>query len=270
MPDISYSDHFQTIGVLNGSIYGFELFAFACLGLLLGSFATALTYRVARGLPWASFSGKDARSYCPACQHSLSVFDLVPLFSWLFQRGRCRYCAAAIPVRYPLIELCSLALCLMVFLTKGFTVEAFLIAALVPFLLSMAVIDLEKFILPNQMMLGAAVISILYAAWHAYLAHDIVVFGFLLLSGVIYAATAWALSLLMRFILKKEALGFGDVKFFGVAGICLGLQYFSLFLIASGLLGVVFALVWRALKKQKYFPFGPSIIAAFYLLLVFS
>ena len=91
-----------------------------------------------------------------------------------------------------------------------------------------------------------------------------------MLSGLVYAFVAWLLSVIMRFLLKKEALGFGDVKFFGVAGTGLGFQSFSVFLIASGLLGVAFALIWRAVKKQKYFPFGPSIIAAFYLLLVFS
>lgn len=73
---------------------------FFCFGLIIGSFATALVYRLPRGLDWVS-----ARSRCPSCGHVLGVPDLVPVFSWLFLRGRCRHCGTKIPARYPLIEL---------------------------------------------------------------------------------------------------------------------------------------------------------------------
>ena len=73
---------------------------FFCLGLCLGSFMTALAYRLPRGLNWTT-----DRSRCPSCGHTLGVPDLVPLFSWLFLRGKCRHCHTPIPVRYPLIEL---------------------------------------------------------------------------------------------------------------------------------------------------------------------
>jgi leader peptidase (prepilin peptidase)/N-methyltransferase len=73
---------------------------FFCLGLCLGSFTTALVYRLPRRLNWTT-----ERSRCPACHHVLGPLDLVPLFSWLFLRGQCRYCRAPISARYPLIEL---------------------------------------------------------------------------------------------------------------------------------------------------------------------
>ncbi|MCB1538670.1 MAG: prepilin peptidase [Alphaproteobacteria bacterium] len=78
----------------------FRAGVFFCLGLCLGSFATALVYRLPRGLNWTT-----ERSRCPSCGHALGVPDLVPVFSWLFLRGRCRHCGTRIPARYPLIEL---------------------------------------------------------------------------------------------------------------------------------------------------------------------
>ncbi len=73
---------------------------FFCFGLCLGSFMTALVYRLPRGLNWTT-----DRSRCPSCGHALGVPDLVPVFSWLALRGRCRHCRTPIPARYPLIEL---------------------------------------------------------------------------------------------------------------------------------------------------------------------
>lgn len=73
---------------------------FFILGLCIGSFVTALTYRIPRKLNWTT-----DRSRCTSCNHVLGVPDLVPVLSWLCLRGKCRHCSASIPARYPLIEL---------------------------------------------------------------------------------------------------------------------------------------------------------------------
>lgn len=73
---------------------------FFCLGACLGSFITALMHRLPRRLNWTT-----DRSRCPECGHVLGIVDLVPILSWVFLRGRCRYCATRISKRYPLIEI---------------------------------------------------------------------------------------------------------------------------------------------------------------------
>lgn len=78
----------------------FRLFCGATVGLVLGSFATMLSYRLPRGLSIVS-----PPSTCPRCKTRLGPADLVPLFSWLFSKGRCRHCGAPVSARYPLIEL---------------------------------------------------------------------------------------------------------------------------------------------------------------------
>lgn len=73
---------------------------FFVVGLCVGSFVTALAYRLPRGENWVS-----ARSRCTACNHALGAVDLVPVLSWVFLRGRCRHCGTRISARYPAIEL---------------------------------------------------------------------------------------------------------------------------------------------------------------------
>ena len=98
---------------LDAILIGLIVLSFALVGACLGSFSSAIAYRVARQKSWivekSSVSGarQPARSFCPECHHQLSVLDLIPVLSWVFLRGRCRYCKANIPARYPVIEVCG-------------------------------------------------------------------------------------------------------------------------------------------------------------------
>ncbi len=93
------------------------------LGMLLGSFSTAVVYRTRHNQSWIWNNKRDdkARSFCPACGHTLGIKSLVPVFSWLFQKGRCCYCQAKIPSEYILIELTLIIVCLGIYALLGFT-----------------------------------------------------------------------------------------------------------------------------------------------------
>jgi len=73
---------------------------FFVFGACIGSFITALVYRLPRGEDWIS-----ARSRCPECENTLHAPDLIPILSWVYLRGKCRYCRAGVPIRYPMIEI---------------------------------------------------------------------------------------------------------------------------------------------------------------------
>lgn len=87
------------------------ILAFSMVGACLGSFAGAVAYRIAHQKSWiidknySSGVSQPARSSCPSCHHQLSIFDLIPVLSWVCLRGKCRYCEEPISVRYPAIEL---------------------------------------------------------------------------------------------------------------------------------------------------------------------
>ena len=120
-----------------GSVPGLVLAG--VLGLVFGSFATMLSHRLASG---GDVAGR--RSACPSCGARLGVRDLVPLFSWLFLRGRCRHCAAAIGWRYPAVEaVCALAFVAAWWAAGGFGAAFALLAALAVVLVAMSAVDLS-------------------------------------------------------------------------------------------------------------------------------
>lgn len=239
-----------------------EILTSILIGLICGSFSTALTHRIPQGGNWVS-----ERSACPACGHHLGVLDLFPVFSWLLSRGKCRYCKAGISMRYPATELACALLCLGIYAIFGFTAEGLLCMACVPVLMSLFLIDIDHFILPNQLMLAlfAAGALRLMLGWTQ--GFDVMPY---IVAALCYGFLSWGLGFAVEKALKKEALGFGDVKFFFVAGLWLGIDALPYFLMLSGVSGVIFALGWRYFKNTPVFPFGPALIASFYILLLYQ
>lgn len=251
----------------SGMVFDFCVTLF--LGLVFGSFATALTYRVPLGVSWIyDRSSRSTRSACPACGKALGVRDLIPVFSWIFLRGRCRSCGSAISPTYPAIELATLAGCIGVWFFWGLDLNALLMMLAVPFLVAMLAIDIKHLILPDQLVAIVAVLGALRALWGGVLLQDPMATILYIASGATYAGLAWVLRGAMGAVLGREALGLGDVKFFGAAGLWLGLQGFAFFLLAGGVLGIVFGLVWRAVRRDPVFPFGPALILGFYGVLI--
>lgn len=234
----------------------------ALVGLCLGSYATALSYRIPRGISMI----KKSRSACPACDHDLGIADLVPFFSWLFLRGRCRYCHAKIGFRYPLIEIATAFLCVAFHVFFGFTPATLAMFMAAPVLVAMIDIDLHYKIIPDSLNLALFVIGLVVLAltpdadW-IDAAGGVVLYGF----------GSWALRFIFMHIMKREPMGLGDVKFFAAAGVWLGLsaEKLAIFLLLSGLSGVVLGLLWRWRTKNPEFPFGPALILSF-IVVVFS
>lgn len=227
------------------------------VGLCLGSFATAASAR----LPARRTLLHD-RSRCPACDTPLGPRDLVPLLSWLAARGRCRHCAAAVPLRYPLIEVATALLVLLAYLRFGASLETLLLAALATALVILTVTDLEHRLIPNPV--GAAV-ALLGLGWIA-VRHGGSPGGWI--EGGLGLLLLGGLALLLRWlfgrVLRREALGLGDVKLMAAAGLWLGPFGLAPFLLLSGLGGVALALVWRVATGRRSFPFGPCLAAGLY------
>jgi leader peptidase (prepilin peptidase)/N-methyltransferase len=266
------------IGAPSDILFLLEISFVLLLGLVLGSFSTMLAHRgnvlvLKPTTPTERKKVKDARSQCPKCNAKLGVRDLVPVFSWLFQKGRCRHCKEPISPIYPAIELSVTLMGLAYYLVHGFDplIQLFCVVVAGAFLVGLAVFDLRHKLLPNQMILMLAVLGVVFRfiPFHAgsNLEPKLVEF---IGGGVLYAVLAFVLGWLMRLILKKQALGMGDVKFFGVAGLWLGISQLGVFCLLSGIFGVVLGLIWQSIKKEKVFPFGPALIASFYVVLLLN
>ncbi|MBU0799909.1 MAG: prepilin peptidase [Alphaproteobacteria bacterium] len=242
-----------------------QIIIVAAAGLTGGSFASALSWRIPRGESWA---GRE-RSRCTSCNTVLTARDLVPLFSWLMTRGRCRHCGARIGSSYPLIELTSMLAALGFFAAWGWGVPLLFMLAAVPFLVAHIVIDARLLILPDRINLILAVIFGLFVIYQASVPQfSVTALAMGLAAGIVYPLLIAGVGALMSAVLKKEALGWGDIKFFGVAGLGLGLAGLPSFLLLSGVFGVFTGLFWRWRFKKDLFPFGPAIIMAFYVCLL--
>jgi prepilin signal peptidase PulO-like enzyme (type II secretory pathway) len=245
-------------------------------GLILGSFSTAVTHRELTDKSWASFgkskdlkTDKQHRSACPQCGHILKTIDLIPLFSWLSTKGKCRYCAKPIGAIYPLIELSAVTLCIITVLHHGLDFYALTIMAIIPFLIALVVVDLKKMLLPNRLILIITAIGLISllgrTAFTEFTFGDML---FHLISAFVFGALSLFIGWLTTILFKKEALGMGDVKFFACAGLWLGPMLLADFCFLAGLLGVIFGMAWKKLTKQAVFPFGPALIASFFVLLM--
>ena len=235
-------------------------------GLVFGSFASAITYRVPRNLPWAT-KGKSEhglRSACPHCKTLLKPRDLIPILSWVLSKGRCRYCDAAIPKTYPICEALTLAGCLGIYAVYGLTCLSLPFLVIIPFLVALLMIDFEHMILPNQLVAIVFALGAFVLLMRFVVTPDPQLLITYIGGAVLFGLFSWAIGALMTKLLKKEALGFGDVKFFAASGIWLGLPALGQFCIGAGVLGVIIGIIYQKVTKQPVFPFGPALIASFY------
>ena len=250
----------------------FDITITVFLGLALGSFATALSYRLPHDLSIVTMK----RSHCPSCHQVLGIVDLIPLFSWIFLGRKCRHCQAPIGWRYPLIELATLSVCLLFYSFYGIKIETLLIFALAPVIISIIDIDLHYKIIPDSLnfsifLTGAAILCL-----NAVLNDNS--FNFFMEKGkealggaVLYGLGAFLLRQCVMMIMKREPMGLGDVKFFAAAGFWMGLEAnaAALFMIVSGLSGTFLSPIWKKHTGESDFPFGPSLVIAFITVLWF-
>ena len=238
------------------------------LGLCLGSFATALVYRIPRGIAWAkpSNDNKANRSRCPSCHTVLRARDLIPVFSWLFSHGRCRHCGEKISATYPMIELTTMVLAFGLFWGWGLTPISAPLLLAVPFLVAAVVIDWKHMILPDDINLSLTILGILYvllafwqADWSMAVVIDAVVAA-VLLFGLMFGA-----SFVLSKVKKRQALGHGDLKFLPAAGLFLGVSALPYYLALSGVLGLSTALIRGKKTQNGAFPFGPALIISLYV-----
>jgi leader peptidase (prepilin peptidase) / N-methyltransferase len=215
-------------------------------GLIAGSFVTVVAYRVPRG---ESIVGP--RSRCPACGAQIAAYDNVPVFSWLLLRGRARCCGAAISPRYPLTELTLGALCAAtVIVLWGDVGEIALGLVFVTVLLAVTLTDLELHLIPNKILLFAAVVGLAIAA-----ATD----PGSLPERLAAAAAAGGL-LFLAAMAYPRGMGLGDVKLAATMGLFLGRNVAPALLVAllaGSLVGLAMIVREGALARKKGIPFGP-------------
>ena len=235
----------------------------ALFGLVMGSALNCLALRLASGKKWSGAS----RSACPHCGHTLQPVDLVPLFSWLLLKGKCRYCKAPVSPRYPITE-AALAL-IYVALVLKFGLSLQLLSALVfaSCLFCLSLVDLDTQIIPDRFILIPIVVRlielVITGGFRALLSP--------ILTGLVIAGAVLIISLIMDKLLKKDTMGGGDIKLLFVIGLFLSVPECLLMVMLACVIGILMASLMMKVRPDTPFPFGPALsIAALISMLVGS
>jgi len=232
-------------------------------GLCIGSFLNVCIWRIPRdeSIAWPG-------SHCPACNHAIAPWDNLPLLSWLILNGKCRHCKASISPRYFVVELLTGALFAGLWLVHGWTLQTPVYFFFTGALILGTFVDFDHLILPDRVTIGGMVAGpILSFAFPALqgqterlpaLVQSLI--GLALGYGIL-----WTVATVGRLVLKREAMGFGDVKLLGAVGACLGWPAVLFAVFVSSLSGTLLGFTLIALGKkelQSKIPYGPHLALA--------
>jgi leader peptidase (prepilin peptidase)/N-methyltransferase len=238
------------------------ILVFALLGLIVGSFVNVLIHRLpvmilaSEDNPASDFNLMTPRSHCPHCHHRLQWFELIPLFSYVFLKGRCGLCAQSISMRYPAVELVTSALFLLCLHQYGFTLQALAACFFCATLLALAWIDAETFLLPDiltQALLWVGLIGSALSLTHTPLLQSLggAVLGYGLL---------WLVSWGFEKLAGKEGMGQGDLKLLAGLGAWVGVWSLLPLILLASISGLIFGIVQKfrgQLGHNGHFAFGP-------------
>lgn len=235
-----------------GESFMLTLFLVSLVSLCVGSFISAITYRIPRGLGFIK-----GRSFCDSCKKSIKWFENIPLFSYLYYKGKSRCCDKKISIRYPLIELASLIGSIAIYLNGSNLLLAFLLFYLT---LTIFVIDFEHQIIPDSLNWTILLVGVLFTI-------DTLTIS--LLFGLI----ASLFLLFIHLVTRGRGMGLGDVKLAFVLGLWFNpISLFS-WLILSFLTGGVVASILLVMGLAKYktrIAFGPFLVIGFWLVYIFN
>jgi leader peptidase (prepilin peptidase)/N-methyltransferase len=226
-------------------------------GLAVGSFLNVCIDRLQVGRSIATVP-----SHCEACGHRLKILDLVPVVSYLWLRGKCRYCSVEIPRRIPIVEIATGAIFAFVVYRYGLSTASLTVTAYASVLIVIFLIDLERQLILNAITYPSIIVALLVTPWgplgegvSARLAYQDALLGFLLGGGV----------LLLVFVIARGGFGAGDVKLGALLGIMLGfvptLVTLEMSFIAGGLVATLLILL-KIRRRKDQVPFGPFLAGA--------
>jgi len=249
-----------------------------CLGTIFGSFLNCVIYRL-----HSEESFLKGRSFCPNCQHILSWQDLIPVFSFLALKGKCRYCHKPISLQYPLVELATGLL--FVFTTYNLQLTTYNLKILlnlgyqllvVSCLVIVFVYDLKHYIIPDKVIYPAIALAFLYQLYQITQVRPMYILPMYILTGVrpVYAALGAAAFFLILVVISHEKwLGWGDVKLAFLMGLFLGWPKILLALFLAFFIGAIIGIELIILGKKTLkseIPFGPFLVSGTFLALFFG
>jgi len=240
-------------------------------------------------LPRECLSPLRGFSFCPNCLATIKWYDNIPLLSFILLKGKCRNCKVRISFLYPAIELLFGLVTLIIYLYYLKTpylynqgVKAFIVLYFLVFVIIVSsVIDIKYRIIPDELTLGGLILGFISSPWvwvyNEYFytplradLHPLVLrFLYSLIGAIVGGGVLYLIGVIGEVIFRKEAMGFGDVKFLAMFGAFLGWQMVVISFFAACFIGSLVGAIYFLITKEHYIPFGPFLSAGL-LLSIFS
>jgi leader peptidase (prepilin peptidase)/N-methyltransferase len=260
--------------------------------LLIGSFLNVVIYRLplmmerewrdqcaevaampASELPEGRFDLVVPRSRCPACGAAIGAWQNIPILSYLLLRGRCSGCQVAISARYPVVEAATAILAAIVAWRFGFGWEALMGVVLTIGLIPITLIDFDRQLIPDAIVLPLLWIGLAMSLWHPVPGSEVLFIGSreAIIGAIAGYLSLWSFYWLFKLITGKEGMGYGDFKLLAALGAWLGYTYLFTIIILSAVVGALLGIaliLFRGRDRQIPMPFGPFLAAAGWLAMV--
>lgn len=247
------------------------------LSLCVGSFLNVVAYRLPIMMKrqveadYCDLNEKDLPKYepfnlmvpvsaCPKCKSKIKPWENIPVISYLWLKGKCANCKTSISPRYPIVEFITGLLGLVVAFEFGASIQAAALLIFTYFLVAMTLIDLDEYLLPDDLTLPLIWIGLFANSFGAFTSLENAVYG-----AIAGYMSLWSIFWLFKLITGKEGMGYGDFKLLAAIGAFLGWQALPVVILLSSAVGAVVGIAMIIIMgrdKNIPIPFGPYLAAA--------
>lgn len=228
-------------------------------GTVLGSFYNVVGYRLPRNQ-----SLIKPASHCTNCNHRLGASELVPIFSYIFQGGRCKNCKANISPFYMTFELLTGILFMLSYIIFGPTYEFIIAIIFVSMAIIIIISDYQTMIIPDEVLIVSGILILICQ----FLSGGISLVIKSLSGGIIAFSIMILIKMFGDYLFKKESMGGGDIKLMFIFGMVLGWQMSIISIFLASFIALPISLILYLIKKENIIPFGPFLcISALIILL---
>lgn len=199
-------------------------------------------------------------SSCPHCDHAIRFYENIPVISWLFLRGKCSQCKEKISIRYPLVELSTALLSLIVAQHFGVSMQTLWLVLLTWGLVALTMIDFDHMLLPDQITLPLLWLGLLINVNGTFVPLSEAVLG-----AVIGYMSLFSIFWIFKLLTGKEGMGFGDFKLFALFGAWIGWQLLPILILMASAVGALVGIslmLFKHHERGQAIPFGPYIAFA--------
>lgn len=229
----------------------YYLIMFFIIGAIFGSFYNLVGTRIPRGE-----SIVKPRSHCENCNHVLTATELIPIFSYIFQSGKCKNCEIKLSLFYPFTEISCGILFLISYYSFGFSLDLIISLTLVSTFIIVLVSDLNYLLIPDRFIIIPAIIIFIITIISSGITNAMIQLGY----GLITFIFMYLIMLLGNKLFKKESLGGADIKLMFLVGLTLNPMLAIVVLFLASIIALPIALFLLVKNKEHVIPYGPFLM----------